>query len=193
MKPLALIVLPALALLGGCLSFGGKPPKVLLTLTSASPPAAGVSRTAGSDNTITILTPTAPAAIATTRIPVYDGANTLAYVMDAAWNEPPAKLFQRILSETVTSRTAKLVLDPRQFSADPGMRLSGQLQRFGIDPGRMQALVVFDAQISRKPGEVEQRRFEARVPVAAITPGGVGGPLNQAVNDVAAQVADWVK
>ncbi len=194
-KPLPLLgATLALAMItGGCVSFGPKPPKTLLTMTTTAPLAAGATRTATADNTITILTPTAPAAIGTVRIPVYDGSANLAYVKDAAWNEPPARLFQRILSETVTVRTPLLVADPRQFGVDPGMRLSGQLQQFGVDPSAMKAIVVFDAQITRSAGRVEQRRFEASAPLSVIDGPAVGVALNIAANDAAAQIADWVK
>jgi len=39
---------------------------------------------------------------------------------------------------------------------------------------------------------VEKRRFEARVPVAAIDAVSAGTALNQAANQVAAEVATWV-
>ncbi len=186
------IALCAVALLGGCVSFGGKPPKTLMNLmTTATVPTETV-RQASAENTLLILTPTASAAVASARIPVYDGT-MLAYVADGAWNEAPARAIQRLLSETVTARTAKVVLDPRQFGASPAMRLSGQLQRFGIDPGAMQAVVTFDAQLSREAGRVETRRFEAKAPLVAIDAAQSGAALNRAANDLAAQVADWVK
>ncbi len=188
-RPLAL---GAFLLLGGCLSFGGKPPKTLMTLTTSATVPLETVRQASSDNTVLILTPTANAAVQTVRIPVYDGT-TLAYVADGAWNEPPVRAIQRLLSETVTARTVKVVLDPRQFGASPAMRLSGQLQRFGIDPGAMQAVITFDAQLSREAGRVETRRFEAKSPVGAIDAPQSGAALNRAANDLAGQVADWVK
>lgn len=187
-----LILLPAVALLSGCISFGPKPPKALLTLTTSSPVAANAVRTASADNTILVLTPTAPVSIATTRIPVYDGATNLSYVADSAWNEAPARALQRLLSETITARTAKVVLDPRQFSTGAAMKLSGQLQRFGVDPSAMQVVVVFDAQLSRNADTVETRRFEARAPLSEIEGHAAGAALNAAANDLAAQVAAWV-
>ncbi len=189
-RPIALVALLAL---GGCVSFGGKAPKTLLTLTSAATVPAAVARQATDDNTVLILTPTANAAVATIRIPVYDGASSLSYVADGAWNELPARALQRLLSETVTARTPNVVLDPRQFGTGAAMRLSGQLQRFGVDPGAMQAVVVFDAQLSRAAGKVEVRRFEARSPIGKIDASQSGAALNRAANDLAVQVADWVK
>jgi cholesterol transport system auxiliary component len=187
------IALGAFLVLGGCVSFGPKAPKTLMTLTtSATVPTESV-RQASAENTVLILTPTASAAVATVRIPVYDGATMLSYVADGAWNEPPARAIQRLLSETVMARTAKIVLDPRQFGANPAMRLSGQLQRFGVDPNAMQAVIVLDAQLSREAGRVETRRFEARSPVGAIDAAQSGTALNRAANDLATQVADWVK
>ena len=178
--------------LAGCVSFGAKPPKMLLTLNAIAPVPLDTTRVAGDGNSVTILVPFAPASVATVRVPVYDGATTLSYVKDAAWNETPARLFQRILSETVTAKTGKVVLDPRQYTADPGMRVSGQIERFGIDPAAMEAVVVFDAQIARAPGRIETRRFEARAPVSAIDAAVIGPPLNQAANKVASDVAAWI-
>lgn len=187
------MALGALLTLGACVSFGPKAPKTLMILTASATVSTETVRQASAENTVLILTPTASAAVSTVRIPVYDGATMLSYVADGAWNEPPARALQRLLSETVTARTTKIVLDPRQFGANPAMRLSGQIQRFGIDPGAMQAVVVLDAQLSREAGKVETRRFEAKSPVGAIDAPQSGAALNRAANDVAAQVADWVK
>ena len=110
------VALVGVALLAGCVSLGPKAPRALLTLTPTETTPAGTTRTADSGDTITVLTPVVPAAIATARIPVYDGRSELAYVKDAAWNEPPARLFQRLLSETVAVRTGRVVLDFRQSS-----------------------------------------------------------------------------
>jgi cholesterol transport system auxiliary component len=186
-------VLGAALVLGGCISFGPKAPKTLLTMTASAEVPVNAVRTTSAVNTVLILTPTAVAAVATTRIPVYDGASTLAYVADGAWNEAPTRALQRILSETVTARTTRIVLDPRQFGASPAMRLSGQLQRFGIDPVQMTAVIVFDAQLSRGADLIETRRFEARAPLAAITAPQAGAALNRAANDLSGQVADWLK
>ncbi|MES2288773.1 MAG: ABC-type transport auxiliary lipoprotein family protein [Pseudomonadota bacterium] len=188
----ALLLIPAVALLSGCISFGPKAPKSLLTLTTTSAVQAGAVRTATPTNTILILSPTSTAAITTTRIPVYDGASDLSYVADAAWNEAPARGLQRLLSETVTARTNKIVLDPRQFSTGANMKLSGQLQRFGVDPSAMQVVVVFDAQLSRSADTVETRRFEARAPLSAIDGRSAGAALNAAANDLATQIAAWI-
>ena len=191
MKVIAPLVV--VALLGGCVSFGPKAPKLLLTLSATTTVVAGASRTAGPGETITVLTPVTPAAIATTRIPVYDGASELSYVKDAAWNEAPARLFQRLLSETVAQKTGKIVLDFRQSTLDPGTRLSGQLQRFGVDPATSEAVVVYDGILSRSGGGIETRRFEARAPLAVIEGRAAGAALNQAANTAAAQIAEWVK
>ena len=185
--------LPPLLALTGCISFGPKTPKTLLTLTTSAAVPVGATRAATATNTILVLTPTAPVSIATVRIPVYDGATELSYVVSTAWNEPPAHALQRLLSETIPVRTGRIVLDPRQVIGDPAMRLSGQLQRFGVDPQAMQAVAVFDAQVARPGGTVEVRRFEARAPLGAVEGQASGVALNAAANDLAAQIADWVK
>lgn len=189
----AFLMVPALsALLGGCISIGPKAPTSLLTLTPTAVVAAGADRTARADDTIAVQTPIAPASIQTTRVPVYDGGSELAYVKGAAWNEPPVRLFQRLLSDTVAQSTGRLVVDQRVTSAAPGLRLSGQLLRFGVDPRAMQAVVTYEATITRGD-RIEQRRFETSAPIAAIEAREVGRALNQAANDAAAQVAGWVR
>jgi cholesterol transport system auxiliary component len=86
-----------------------------------------------------------------------------------------------------------VVLDPSQYSHDPGTRLTGQLIRFGVDPNAMEAVVVYEAVISRGPtAGVSSNRFEARVSIAEVTPELVAPALNQAANQVAEQVTAWV-
>ena len=192
MRAPTLLMLAASLMLAGCVTIGPKPPASLLTLTAATGVTAGPGRTVAADDTIAIGTPVAPASIATTRVPVYDGGSELAYVKDAAWNDLPARLFQRLLSDTVGQTTGRLVVDQRLTTTTAGTRLSGQLLRFGVDPQAMQAVATFEGTITR--GErIEQRRFETRVPIAVIEAREVGRALNQAANDLAAQVAGWVR
>ncbi len=178
--------------LSGCVSFGGKPPKQLLTLNASASVPVGVTRTAAAGQTITILSPSAPAAIMAARVPVYRGGIAIAYVKDAAWIDSPARLFQRLLSETVAAKTGRIVLDLRQYTTDPGLRVQGSLLMFGIDEGKHEAVVTYDAVIARDKG-LDSRRFEARVPIGDIAATTVGPALNTAANTVAADVADWVK
>ena len=189
-----LVLLGVMLALGGCVSLGGgKAPPVLLNLTAASTIAANEVRSAGAGEAITIAVPVAPQAIATNRVAVSDGPVAIAYIKDAVWVEPPARLFQRLLSETVAAKTGKVVLDPRQFALDPGVQLTGQLKIFGIDAKTQEAVVVYDAAISRDKGKrVDTRRFEARTGVSAITPTASGAGLNKVANTVAAEVAQWI-
>ena len=173
--------------------FGGaKTPPELLTLTAAQSRPAETPRTAGPGEAITVVEPSVPQALRTTRVPVYVGPNAIQYVKDAQWVENPAPLFARLVGEMIAARTGRVVLDPAQYSHDPGTRLTGQLQMFGLDPTRMQAVVVYDAAITRGATGVTTNRFEARVPVAAITAAAVAPALNQAANQIATDVADWV-
>ncbi len=184
----ALLLLP----LAGCISFGAKPPKALLTLSPATTVTVGATRSAAPGQSITILYASAPVAITSPRVPVYQGGIAIAYVKDAAWVESPVRLFQRLLSETVAAKTGKIVLDLRQYTADPGLRLQGDLSMFGIDADSNEAVVTYDAIITRPTG-VETRRFQSRVPVATVDATTVGPALNQAANNVAAEVAGWIQ
>ncbi|HEX8222548.1 MAG TPA: ABC-type transport auxiliary lipoprotein family protein [Allosphingosinicella sp.] len=188
MRPV--LALAAALAVSGCLSFGAKPPPTLMRLTSDVQPGAA-ARTAGPGSAITVVPPSVPAELNTPRVPVRTGTTQVAYVKDAQWVEAPNILFARLLSSTIAGRTGRVVLDPKQFTFDPGQRLTGTLQAFGLEADRMEAVIVYDAAVSR--GEsVETRRFEARVPVAALDAASAPAALNQAANQVAAEVAAWV-
>jgi len=185
----ALTATAALAL-GGC-GLGGKTPDVLLNLTPEATLAPQSGNTSSAENAITVVRPTVPQALDTTRVPVMTGQQ-VAYVAEAFWVDTPDQLFRQLLSETIAARTGRVVLDPLQFSFNPGNRLTGQLQNFGVDAVTRQAVVTYDAALARGAENVATRRFEARVPVAGIDRANVAPALNAAANQVAAQVAAWV-
>jgi cholesterol transport system auxiliary component len=185
------LALAAALAVSGCLSFGPKVPPTLMRLTSEAQIAAS-GRTAPAAEAITVVPPTAPAELNTPRVPVRTGATQVAYVKDAQWVEVPTILFARLVSETIAARTGRVVLDPKQFTFDPGQRLTGTLQTFGLDADRMEAVLVYDAAVSRGKDSVETRRFEARVPVAALDAASAPAALNRAANQVAAEVAAWI-
>ena len=179
--------------LAGCISFGAKPPPSLLTLSSAQPIAAGQTQSTATAHTITVYVPTVPQALATNRVPVQTGQTQIAYLRNAQWVEQPARMFARLLSDTATARTGRVVLSGAQAFSDPGARLSGELRNFGLVSDTNEAVVTFQASLIRQEGNVvEKRQFEARVPVTAIDPASAGTALNQAANQVAGEVADWV-
>ena len=183
------LLLPA----AGCISFAAKPPAALLTLSAADAPAVDKTVSSATSPTISILVPVAPTALSTGRVPVQTGATSFAYVKDALWSEPPARLFARLLSDTIASRTGRVVLGSAQALGDPGAKLSGELRSFGMDEASSSAVVVYEASLRRGVDRVyEKRRFEAREPVSRIDATSVGPALNRAANKVAADVADWV-
>ena len=194
MNKLSILLPVAAALsLGGCITFGAKPPPSLLTLESASSVPAGETRSSANAQTITIAVPAVSQALATTRVPVQSSNTSLAYVKDAIWVELPARLFARLTADTVAAKTGRVVLSTAQSFSDPGARLSGELRNFGVDAATSEAVVTFDATLIRTNGNVvEKRRFEARLRVDTITAGPVARGINQAANQVAAEVADWV-
>jgi cholesterol transport system auxiliary component len=186
---LALLAI-ATASLAGC-GLGGKAPDLLLNLTPDVSLPAQAAATSTSENAITVVRPSVPQALDTTRVPVLSG-QSVTYLKDAFWVDTPDNLFRRLLSETIGARTGRVVLDPLQFSFNPGNRLTGQLHNFGLDSQRMEAVVTYDAALARGAEQVATRRFEARVPVASADRNSVAPALNQAANQVAVQVADWV-
>ena len=173
--------------------FGGGAPSQLLTLSAAQTRPAAAPRSAGQGEAITVAEPAVPDALRATRIPVYVSETSIQYLTGAEWVEKPAGLFARLLGETIAARTGRVVLDPAQYSHDPGTRLTGTLVKFGLDPNAMEVVIVYDAAIARGPaGGVTTNRFEARVSVAEATAAAVAPALNQAANQLAAQVAAWI-
>jgi len=175
------------ALLGG----GGKAPPVLFTLKSDAPPAAA-TRTAPVGETVTIRTPAIPKELRTVRVPVDIGLTQVQYVANLQWVDTPDRLFQSLVEETVRRTTNRVVLDPNQATLDPGLVVTGQLNRFGYDSQQGAVVVQYDASLATQGGtHVESRRFEASVPAdgkaATVSPA-----LNEAANQVAKQVAQWI-
>ena len=188
-----LLLLAAALPLAGCISFGAKPPPSLLTLDATSAPAVGADQNSAKTRSITIQVPATPTAIAGGRVPVQATPTTIAYVKDALWAEPPARLFARLLSDTVSARSNMVVLSTVQSIGDPSATLAGELRRFGLDATTREAVVTYDASLVRAGKEtVEKRRFEARVPVSAIDAATAGPAISQAANQVAVEVATWV-
>jgi cholesterol transport system auxiliary component len=114
------------------------------------------------------------------------------YLENVAWIDTPDRLFKDLLAETVRRRTSRVVLDPRQAGLDPGLVVSGQLQKFGYDEAAQAVVVRYDGALSTQGGtRVETRRFEASVPSTADA-ASVGPALNRAANQVALEAASWI-
>ena len=185
-----LLVVPALAL-SGCISFGAKPPPTLLTLAPAQQLAVGTVQTTAGAKTIVVQVPATSTSLSTVRVPVQATPTTLAYLKGAAWAEPPARLFARLVADTLTAG-GTVVLSGVQSIDSPAANLAGELRNFGVDATTREAVVTFDAALTRgQQGVVEKRRFEARVPLAVIDAASVGPALNDAANKVATEVAGW--
>lgn len=190
----ALAAVTAALLLGGCVSIGAKPPQRLLTLDAAQKVPSGTSRVAGSGRTLIVNEPEAPRIIDTNRIPVRTAPTALAYVTKVQWADTPRHMFRRLLAETISATTDRVVLDSGQFSGDGGQRLSGELVAFTIDEASNSAIVTYDAVLTTPAGvALARQRFTASAPVGGkIDAETVGPPLNAAANTVAADVAAWV-
>ena len=183
----AALVLP----LAGCISFGAKPPPTLLTLSPARQIAVGQVQSSAAAKSLTVQVPVTSASLATVRVPVQATPTTLAYLKNAAWAEPPARLFARLVADTLTAEGTVVLSGVQSVDSTAG-NLGGELRNFGVDATTREAVVTFDATLTRGGAAVvEKRRFEARVPVAVIDGPTVGPALNDAANRVAAEVAGW--
>ncbi len=188
---LALPLLAALVL-SGCVSFGKDPPDSLLNLTPARQAAAGTGSSGTAETGLAILDLQAPQKLNVTRVPVTTGDSSLAYLKDAEWVEKPARLFQRLLADTVRAKGNRLLVSGTDFEFAAASKLSGTLSAMEYDAATSTAVVRFDAVLVNAEGKVTTRRFEASVPGVAPEAGAVGAALNQAANRVADEVAEWV-
>ncbi|MEO7564020.1 MAG: ABC-type transport auxiliary lipoprotein family protein [Sphingomicrobium sp.] len=185
-----LVPLVLAAALGGC--FGGKAPATLYTLTPSAADPGSISRTASAGQAVTIAVPVIEKALRTTRVAVDLGATQVQYVKDVQLVDTPDRLFQQLVSETLRRTTGRVVLDPNQSTLDPGVLVTGQMQKFNYDSSTGQVIVQYDAALSSDGGrQIESRRFTAMAPSDG-TSATVGSALNTAANQVAADVARWI-
>ncbi len=183
-------------LLTGCVNIGAKGPKptALLTLHATSIAASDRAITGLAGDAITIGLPLTPQSLAVARIPVTDGRGQITYLTGVTWVEPPSRLFKALLTDAIATKTGRLILDPRQTLQKAGSDLTGQLLDFGIDLPSKSVIVTYDALLTHANTKlVASRRFQARVQLAALDGPEVSAALNQAANDVATQIAEWVR
>lgn len=178
--------------LAGCLSLGSEPPPSLLTLSADATAPGGAAVQGNVASAIAVLEPGAPQSINLTRVPVQVNDAEIAYLQDAVWVEKPARLFQRLLAETIRARTGRLVIDAETASLGAATRLQGSLGAFGYDARTSSVVVRYDAVRTGAGDSVETRRFEVVVPGVPAEATPVGRALNEAANRVAGEVAAWV-
>ena len=183
---------PLLLGLSGCISLGGEPPASLLTLSpeARAPVGAGVGGT--ERPVIAVLSIDTPAKLDVLRVPVAVSETELAYLQEAFWVEKPARLFRRVVGETIRARGNAMVVDGDDTATLATVTLRGTLIDMGYDAQTSSAVVRFDAVRIGNDGAVSTRRFEAREAGVAAEAKAVGEALNVAANKVAAEVADWV-
>lgn len=179
--------------LGGCINLGGgKTPPSLINLTAEKQAPVGAVVIGRQDNTLVVLDPETDRRLAVQRVAVTVDPANVAYLKDAMWVERPARLFRALLAETIRAKGTRLVFEESDLMASGSTRLSGRLIDIGYDGSARAVVVRYDAVLSAANGVTSTRRFEARVDNVDPKAKTVGPALNQAANDVARQVADWV-
>lgn len=189
----ALFAISCLAL-PGCISLGGKTPELLFGLTADKSAPAGATASGRLSDAIVVLDPETDRSLDVLRVPVRVDGSNIAYLKDAAWIEKPAREFRALLAETIRAETGQLVVEGSDFEAAGKTFVRGRLLEMGYDAPRGAVIVRFDAMRSGAPGsDIVTRRFEAVVNGVEPKARFVGPALNQAANDVARQVADWIR
>jgi len=192
MNSRAIGALAAVLALSGCISLGGKVPAQLLNLTPAASAAAGSGASGTSESALAVVDIQAPQKLDVLRVPVTTGGASLAYLKDAQWVEKPARLFGRLLSDTIRAKGNRLVVSGSDAEAVAATQLSGTLEAMDYDAAQGAVVVRYDAVLQTADSKIMTRRFESVVPGVAADPVPVAEAMNRAANDVAAQVADWV-
>jgi len=196
--PKGVFAIAASLALAGCVSFGGgEPPESLLTLTSTASAPAGSGASGQADmGPIAVLTPETPAKLDVTRVPVNVSGTEIAYLQGAYWVEKPARLFRRLVGETLRTASGEgsgpLVLDTDDTPTLPRQSVRGTLLDMTYDAPSSSVVVRFDAVHTAADGTVKSRRFEARESGVVAETASVGPALNRAANTVAGEVAAWV-
>lgn len=189
-----LIGIGACLAVSGCVSFGNKSEATaLLTLTANASVADGTSRSGERKDALVVLLPETPRKLDTARIPVQVDASSVAYLKGAVWADKPAKLWQELLAETIAARTNRLVLNNFDAGGKEQSQLSGVLMEFGIDAATNEVVIIFDAVKHMDSKSVEKKRFAIRRSVPAIEAKAAGDALNEASNQLADEVTDWIK
>ncbi len=196
----ALLSLAALTSLSACIGLGGKSkaPQYLFNLTASQHRPADAGQSVAAGKLLSVTLPTQPRLLATSRIPVINAPNGVAYLADAAWVDTPAPLFQRLLAETITAQHSTgdhiiVALPARQAGSTDGPRLGGELTMFGLDHASNEAVVIYDATLTGPTDvSVRSRRFEHRTPADLSQPRLATKAIEASANAVAAEVATWV-
>lgn len=187
------VLFSIMLLVTGCVSLGGNErPERLLTLTPTNMTSEGALVRVQRGEAFIVYEPTVPAELDVLRVPVRVNDSSIAYLKDAIWVERPAKLFGRLLAETIRAQGQRVVLSPGITAVGGGPRLHGNLLQFGYDAEQAAVVITYDATLVKKNGEIEQRRFESTILDIEADVGLVGPILNETANDIALKVALWI-
>lgn len=195
-EPLRIGIIGAAAFaLSGCISFKTELPTSLLTLQSTSSAPAGSGAQAGGEGgtgAIAVLTPETPAKLDVVRVPVTVSATEIAYLQDAVWVEKPARLFRRLLGETLRTRSPALVIDSDDTPTLAARTVRGTLLDMGYVADGSSVIVRYEAIVANADGKAVSRRFEASESGVLPEAEFIGPALNRVANTVAGDVADWI-
>ena len=190
-------VVAGLLLLGGCINLGGgKAPGNLISLSVQPGPSAGVAMlksTAKPGEALVVFEPQTDRSLSAVRVPVQVNDTSIAYLTDVTWIDHPSRLLRSLLAETIRGRGKRLVFEDDQAEAKGNSRLTGRLGAMGYDARSRSVVVRYDALQQLADGTLKSRRFEAVKKGIAPKGPAVAAALNDAANEVAGQVADWVE
>lgn len=189
-----LVATGASLVLAGCVSLAPKAPDQLLRLTPARSAPAGSAVKGKLADAIVVLDPEADRSLDALRVPVRVDGSSLAYLKGADWVEKPTRQFRSLLAETIRADTGAMVLEGGDYEGAGKTFIGGTLLDMGYDAQTSSVVVRFDAVRSERGSEeLERKRFEVVIGNIEPKAEAVGPALNTAANDIAQQVAEWIK
>jgi cholesterol transport system auxiliary component len=142
-------------------------------------------------------TPTAPAAIDTTRIALSRSPTRIDYFADAAWTDEAPRLLQGLIAESLerSGRIAAVARDTLELRADA--LLLSDLRHFEAEyrgSGPPAIHVQIDCRLVEMPERniIASRSFAAEAPARENETAAVVDAFNEAVHNLLRQMAPWV-
>ena len=188
-----------LAACGPLIRIGEEGPPPGLYALRAVPPEGSVQRAMPSPLLVT--PPETIAELRPPRIAVFTSLTGVAYLPNARWVDPPARLMTRLLEDRLQDASTGIVITPRQFEVGYNYLLNSRLTGFNLDvrDGTHFARVELEASLITAPTAsapdqeiVGVQRFSATRQLSSLDPLSVTENLNAAANDVATQLANWL-
>lgn len=140
--------------------------------------------------------PTAPAALATDRMLIRPGPQSIAYLPDARWSDDVPQLFQSLLVQSLSSTGQIGFVGIPNAGPIPDLVLLTRIDRFDVDvvegPG-FRAVLRFETTLLRDRDQrvIATRRFMQTTPIARDSAGPVAQAFQTLMDQTLPDLVEW--